>query len=94
MDKYRKSLRMSNKPTTSDPHRVSDDRQELEMRIFLVGVVALERRPSGSGWLVGSGCQFFDFDQETQEYFVMPISRTKARFLSEYSFRGRGIQKF
>jgi len=57
------------------------------MKIFLVGVACIGKTTIGKRLADRLECQFFDFDEEIEKYFSMPVSRIKARFLTEYSFR-------
>lgn len=57
------------------------------MKIFLVGVSCVGKTTIGKHLADRIGCQFIDFDEEIERYFLMPISKIKARFFSERSFR-------
>jgi len=57
------------------------------MKFFLVGVGCVGKSTIGKRLAENLRCQFFDFDEEVEKYFAMPISKIKARFLTEYSFR-------
>ncbi|MFZ0931473.1 MAG: shikimate kinase [Syntrophobacteraceae bacterium] len=57
------------------------------MKIFLVGVSCVGKTTIGKHLADRIEYQFIDFDEEIERYFLMPISRIKARFFSEHSFR-------
>jgi len=57
------------------------------VKIFLVGVSCVGKTTIGKRLADRLGFQFFDFDDELEKYFGMSISRIRARFLGEYSFR-------
>ena len=62
------------------------------MKIFLVGVSCVGTTTIGKRLADRLGFQFFDFGEEIEKYFAMPISRVKARFLTEYSFRAEACK--
>jgi shikimate kinase len=57
------------------------------MKIFLVGVSCVGKTTIGKRLANRLGFQFFDFDEEVEKCFAMPISKARSRFLTEYSFR-------
>jgi len=57
------------------------------MKIFLVGVSCIGKTTIGKHLADRIERQFIDFDEEIERYFLMPISKIKARFFSERSFR-------
>jgi len=57
------------------------------MKIFLVGVSCVGKTTIGKHLADWIEYQFIDFDEEIEEYFLMPISKIKAQFFSERSFR-------
>lgn len=57
------------------------------MKIFLVGVGCVGKTTIGKHVADQIDYQFIDFDDEIERYFLMPISKIRARFLTAYSFR-------
>lgn len=57
------------------------------MKIFLVGVSCIGKTTIGKQLADRLGFQFFDFDDEIESFFLMPISKIRSRFLSDYSYR-------
>lgn len=57
------------------------------MRIFLVGVSCVGKTTIGLNLAKQLECNFFDFDEEVEKFFGMPITHLQERFENMESFR-------
>jgi len=57
------------------------------MKVFLTEVACVGKTSVGAELAEQLGVKFFDFDEEVEKYFAMPVPRIQAKFLTPYSYR-------